>query len=179
MSSEYVTGTITGIIATVVGFILSTLYERKRNERTERSNRIKILNLLVSELKDNLTIAEENAKLFALSMDSLRQKRIVIVAPTLFYDSGWRIGQANGIASFIDYEAYRFLTETYITLTHVNAQFNARESFRISNMALNTFYDILIAYDQRLQEKSESSVNVIKQATIRLEEAQKKLSHSS
>jgi hypothetical protein len=173
MSFDYVTLIISSsmtIIGTLLGVILVWRREDKRTKKKELDDRIKTLNLLISELKDNLTIAEENAKLFAKSIDNVRQKKIVIVAPILFYDSGWRYAQANGIASFIAYEAYRFLTETYITLAHVNAQSNARESFRISNMALNTFYDILIAYDQRLQEKSASSVNVIKQAIVRLEE---------
>lgn len=179
MSFEYVTGTITGIIATVVGFILTSLNERRRNKKTERDNRIKIINLLLNELKDNLEMAEENLKLFALSLESTKKNQRLVIAPVLFYDSSWHMAQASGIALFIDTEAYKFLTETYITMTFMNTQFNARESFRMSNMALSNFNDVLTTYDQVLQQRSISSVGVIKQSITRLEEVQKKFSHSS
>jgi hypothetical protein len=169
VSSDYVTGTITGIIATTVGFILSTLYERRRSEKTEHDNRIKTVNLLVSELKDNLKIAEENLGLFTSNLQNLTQRAMSLIAPTFYFDSSWRIGQANGIASFIDGDTYKFLAETYVTITYMNAQFSARESFRIGNMALSSFQSILATYDQILQQKSALNIDRIKQAITKLE----------
>jgi hypothetical protein len=175
MSSEYITGTITGIIATVVGFILSTLFERRRSEKTERHNRIKTINLLVGELKDNLMIAEENLALFTSSIQNLKQKGVLLLAPTFYFDSSWHIAQANGIDSFIDSEAYKFLAGTYVTIAHMNVQFNARESFRINNMALSSFHNILTSYDQLLQQKSTLNMDRIKQTLAKLEEVKKGL----
>ncbi|MCJ7632918.1 hypothetical protein MUP77_11075 [Candidatus Bathyarchaeota archaeon] len=172
MSFEYVTGTITGIIATVAGFILTSLNERRRSKKADRDSRIKIMNLLLNELKDNLEIAEENLKLFAFSLESTKENKRLVIAPTLFHDSSWRMAQASGIALFTDNEVYKFLTETYITMTFMSTQFGARESFRMNNMALSNFNDVLTTYDQVLQERSISTVGVIKQSITKLEEVQ-------
>jgi len=105
MSFEYVTGTITGIIATVAGFILTSLNERRRSKKADRDSRIKIMSLLLNELKDNLEIAEENLKLFAFSLESTKENKRSVIAPTLFHDSSWRMAQASGIALSTDNES--------------------------------------------------------------------------
>lgn len=176
MSSEYVVGTITGIIATAVGFVLSMLYERKRSKKIEYDNRKKTLSLLRSELEDNLTIAEENLELFASNIGNLPEKKTSILAPTLYHESSWHVARANGIMSMLDNESYKFVAETYITLGHMNTQFSARENFRINNMALSNYHNILMAYDTTLQEKSVLNIERIKKTVEKLREIQVKLS---
>jgi hypothetical protein len=178
MSFDYlaeITSASIAIVATMVGVILVWWHEGKRTEKTERENRVKTTNLLINELGDNLMIAEENSLLFTSSIENLKQSKRLLLAPTLFNDSSWRIAQANGIASFVDTEAYKFISGTYVTIAHMNAQFNAREGFRISNMALTAFNNILTAIDQQLQAKSMGLVDRIKETIARLREAKNDL----
>lgn len=174
MSFDYLAEIISAsiaIVATVVGVILVWWHEGKRTEKTEREKRVKTINLLINELEDNSMIAEENSLLFTSSIENLKQNKRLLLAPTSFNDSSWRIAQANGIASFVDTEAYKFTAGTYVTITHMNAQFNSREGFRISNMALTAFNDVLTTIDQLLQEKSMRLVDRIKETIARLREA--------
>ena len=163
------------IIGTLLGVILVWRHEDKRTKKKELNDRIKIMDSVMNELEDNLTMAEENSGLFASNIENLKQQKTWLQSPTFFHESGWRYAQANGIASFIDIEVYKFIAGTYITITHMNAQFNAREGFRITNMAQSSFYDVLILFDQMLHEKSVRNVDRIKETIARLQEAKNNL----
>ena len=68
ISSEYVTGTITGIIATLIGFLLTMVYEWKKQNKSDKMAKVKTIELLTNELKDNLAIAKTNLDLFTRTL---------------------------------------------------------------------------------------------------------------
>ncbi len=156
MSSDYVVGTITGVLATTFGFGLTMLYEWRKNRAKEEKEKQKILSLLAIELSDNLTIANENLKLFSEDIVLIGHRQgYVARSPALYYDSGWHIAQANDIFSYVNAETYQLLADTYMHLTYSNAYITARESFRTSqDQTSNPYPKYLLTHDQNLEKIS-------------------------
>jgi len=179
MSSEYIVATITGVLATVVGFFLFAVYDQLTHRKTEKSVRTKMIELLRNELNDNLKIAQKNLLLFQQGIQLSSQRQQTVVSPVFYYDSSWRIAQANGLCSFIGSETYNLLAETYVDFTYSNAQVNTREFFRISNIPLNNppnsyYSQILLSLDQNLEIKCNGNIEKINQSLKAVEELLKK-----
>lgn len=184
MSSEYITGTITGLIGgiggTVVGFLLFAIYDQRNHRKTEKLGRIKTIDLLANELSDNLKIAQKNLLLFQQGIELSNQRQQTVVSPVFYYDSSWHIAQANGLCSFIDNEKYKVLAETYIDFTYSNAQINSREFFRISNIPLNNppnnyYSQILLSLDQNLEIRCTGTIKQINQSLKTVKEIQSEI----
>ena len=171
MSSEYIIGTVTGVLATSFGFVLTMLYEWLKARKKDQKERHKILTYLFSELEDNLSIGNQNIELFAQNVALMTNRLLGISrSPALYYDSGWRMAQANGINSYVDSEMYRLLADTYMRLTYSNAYITARESFRMSQDPESNQYKVyLMGHDRRLQECSQQDIEEILKAKQRVE----------
>lgn len=175
MSSEYVTGTITGVIATLVGFALTMLYEWRKQNHQDELARTKTLELLTHELSDNLEIAQKNHTLFLqnIALMSQGQGQQVILSPTLYHGYGWQIAQANDIYSCVGNETYELLAKTYVALSFSNSFITARESFRFSNIALSSYQQILLDYDKSLELDSNNDVGLLTKAIAEVKKTTK------
>ena len=176
MSSEYIVGTVTGIVATGFGFLLSTFYEENRRKKEVRVASQKTISLLINELKDNLEIAQNNLNLVIQNEISLNQNSFVINSLALFQDSGWRLSQANGFCTSIGNDDFKFLAETYLRLSYGNAQINARENYRTTNISELPFSRVLAGFDKTLKESFDYDTKQIEKAILKLQEIQKKQS---
>jgi hypothetical protein len=172
MSSDYIVGTVTGVLATTFGFGLTMLYERYKNRKREKKEKNKILALLSLELLDNLNIANENLKLFSEDIALIGGRQgCVARSPALYYDSGWHIAQANDIYSYVDLETYQQLSDTYMHLTYSNAYITARESFRMSqDQTSNPYRNFLVIHDQNLVKYSQEDIGRLSNAIKTMKE---------
>jgi hypothetical protein len=175
VSSEYLTGTITGVLATGFGFLLSTLYERYNRKRIEQSAKIKILSLLSNELGDNLEIATKNLGLFSKDIFLITQRdgQRIAQAPALYCNSSWHIAQANDIYSCVGAETYQLLADTYVALAYSNAYIASREFFRISQEEITSYTEKLLIHDKNLKEYSSRDIEKISTAIKKIEEIKK------
>jgi hypothetical protein len=181
MSSDYIVGTVTGVLATTFGFGLTMLYERYKNRKWEKKEKNKILSLLSNELVDNLEIANENLKLFSQDMALITEHQgYVSHSPALYYDSGWHIAQANDIYSYVGAEIYQWLADTYVHLTYSNAYITARESFRMSqDQTSNPYPKFLLTHDQNLAKYSKEDIERLSNTIKKIEEIKKPQEKSS
>ena len=163
MSSDYVAGTVTGVLATTFGFVLTMLYERYKDGKREKKEKTKILLLLSNELSDNLEIAKENSKLFSLDIELINHRReFVTQSPALYSDSGWRIAQANDIYSLVGVKKYQLLAEAYVHLTYSNAYITAREFYRMSqDPTSNPYTHFLLIHDEKLTDYTKEDIGRI------------------
>jgi len=165
MSSEYLVGTITGLIGgiggTIVGFLLFVLYDRRTHKKTEQQTKLKILTMLKSELKDNLRIAEVNQSLLSQDIALISERKGIIQSLAFYEESSWHIAQANDIYSCIGDEAYKLLADAYVSLSYSNAHLASRESYITFNGAMSNYNQNLLSHDQALIIELRSDIEKI------------------
>lgn len=148
-----------GVGATVLGFLLTLLWELKKMKDSEKV----IFNSLKNKLEVNLDLLNRNLVLVEKELALLKDEQM-IVAPLHSLDSDFLT-----LLSFSNPKKIRTSPEFFsqiVTLSGllkgINETIQSRELYRINNGAMDNYGIRLGIYDNLIKEKIVSSVSLTK-----------------
>ncbi|MCW4033685.1 MAG: hypothetical protein NWF08_09910 [Candidatus Bathyarchaeota archaeon] len=128
--NDYLLGFLSGVGATIFGFILTMSWEIWRDRKRESKEKQKVIGNLLTELKENLRIIELNKELCNKNIAIAKEKRQVIGSPIFLHNSAWDLVKISGFLSRLKYKQLKEIEENYHLIEVLNTQIGIRENSR-------------------------------------------------
>ncbi len=152
-----------GMGATIVGFVLTMIWDFYKFKREIRSREEALLNIITYELNDNINILNNNKTLLEHEISILDSKQS-LVNPLLHLQYGfWDLLKANMYFpkeirnSDASIKIIRIAQKTKV----IDDTIRSREEYRIHNSAMSTFHSRMKKYDQIILEDSEELLKLL------------------
>ena len=148
---EYIGGFLTGVIATLLGFGLTIIWDTIKYIRDRRKRDNAILSALRHEMQGNIDILRGIKKLLDDEIGILKDKKSYVTPLQPLHESMWRIIALNMPKKFYDkpdlLEALRVTTQDVM---HIIEIINSRENYRVNNGGMTNYNDRLKIYDESI-----------------------------
>ncbi len=169
LPSSWVGGFLSGVIATLVGFILTMLWDilKSYRDRVRRDNTLLTsakheLLIAIDSLKNNKDVLEDEIK-------SLKNNKFIIIPLAPIYGDVWglfKLHLPRKIAK--SPKLLMSARDVSYAVEHLNEISRSRENYRLSNMNMSNHNSVLKIYDDIL-------LNGIKNVTPEIEALEKQL----
>lgn len=172
--SEWLKGFISGVIATVIGFILTMLWDifKSRGETEEREN--KVLLAVKEDLESNLRILNDNFDLIRQELEIIESNRSVINPLVPLKTGFWDLVKIHLPKRLMKGDLLIKIRDVVKYTEQINEAIQSRENFRIHNRALTSFGVQLKSYDQILVDNIKKILDLMKELSPSLELFKKK-----
>ncbi len=150
--TDWLKGFLAGVIATIIGFILTMLWDTFKLSRESKKREKTVLSTVKEELINNLSILQYNQTLLQRELELVDDNKR-LVAPLNILQSGfWDLVKIN-LPKKLTKEDTLIKIRTVAQLTDLmNETIRSRENFRIHNMALSGYGSRIKLYDEILLE---------------------------
>lgn len=148
--AEWLTGFIGGVIATVIGFILTMVWDIVKFNRESKRREETVLSAVREELVSNMSILEDNVQLLLKDLEVIGDKKSVVAPLTLLQSGFWDLVKINlprkltKVDTLVEIRKVAQLTE------QVNEQIRSRENYRIHNQAMSNYHRRMRLYDEMI-----------------------------
>ena len=146
-------GFISGVAATVFGFILTIGWDIYKMRQDEHDREQTVIRALREELIENKAVADQNVTILNLELDVLAQDKSVI-KPLLVLKTGfWDIAKVNLPKTLFVGDRLLKLRNLVSLAEDCNEQIRSRENYRIHNGAMTNFSTTMRLYDEPLLQE--------------------------
>jgi len=138
--TDWQLGFSAGVAATIVGFILTMIWDGYKYRRDTLSRESAILKGLVHELTENRELSTENIKIIRDEMEVLSKKQTLIV-PLLYLKSGFWDYLKFNIPNRIYSETGMLekLKDISLLAEHINESIRSRQNYKDTSGAMTNF----------------------------------------
>jgi len=142
--TEWEVGFISGVGATIIGFILTMLWDVYKFRRDITGKETSIMNIVKYEVEENRNASVENSKLLE-EENAIISSGSVLVPPLLNMKSGyWGILIANTPRNLLkNTELLEKIQSVAILSGHINEQIKSRQMYKDTNSAMTNFKNTL------------------------------------
>lgn len=169
MSDEFLTGLITGVLATTLGFGLTMLWDLWKFRREDGRRNAAVLRAVKHELNENLEIATSNKKLLEAEIPVLEEGKHLIVATVPFKQAIWELLKVNLPEKLLEKESLlSTLSNLAMAASHLNEGMSSRQTYRDTS-ANNT------AFSQNMKGRNSMLISQIKELSNGIDGALKEL----
>jgi hypothetical protein len=131
MSEEFLTGLITGVLATTIGFGLTMLWDLWKLHREDRRKTTAVLLAIVHELKENLEIVKVNRQFLEVELPILKEGKHLIGSTLPFKHGMWDLLKVNLPAKLLQSESLLAkLRDLSLSASHLNEGMYSRQIYR-------------------------------------------------
>src|SRR3989344_6480593 len=131
MSEEFLTGLITGVLATTIGFGLTMLWDLWKLHREDGRKITAILLAISHELKENLEIMKANRQLLEAELPILNTGKHLIGSTLPFKHGMWDLLKVNLPAKLLQKESLLAkLRDLSLSASHLNEGMSSRQIYR-------------------------------------------------
>jgi len=131
----FLLATVSTVVGTLLGFFLFVLWEIYKGRREADAEKKRILNLLVAEIKEDMSICAGLVDLLGKDLIALDRKEEIATTPTTLEVEGWSIGKSSSILKILGWEGTRTVAQCYATARRINLNIQSRETMRITARA--------------------------------------------
>jgi hypothetical protein len=160
--TEWEKGFMSGLIATVIGFILTMLWDIYKNNRdkTEKDNIIK--KLIKDTLNENLGYIVDINSVLTHELTVLSQSQTVVKNITTLKNDFWDLIKFNIPKNLLTNNNLLQKLQDISSLTKsINENINSREMYRLNNGAMDNYSTILRYYDELILAENEKLIGKI------------------
>ena len=148
---EYIGGFVSGVLATLLGFGLTIIWDSIKYYRDRKKKDEAILSTLHHEIQGNIDILRRNKELVNNELESLKSRKYYITPLSPLHESMWRIIGINMPKKLVDspelLEKLRIATQDTM---HAIEVMESREGYRLNNSNMTNFNDRMKSYDEIL-----------------------------
>lgn len=152
-SNEWLGGFISGVLATLIGFILTILWDIYKYRRDTKSRDDAVITAVNEELVANVFICESNKNALGQELKFLKEKKSLVSPISLFQNSTWDLLKINFPKQIgKDKDLLKKIRNLTQLIDHTNESIRSRENYRINNGAMSNYESRLQKYDENILE---------------------------
>ena len=151
LNSEWLGGFISGVIATVIGFGLTMLWDIFKEHRGEERERLTLLRGVKQDIGDNAVICARNQQILQQELEVLGERKAVVVPLSPLKSGMWDVLKLRLPASSeAELKLLQQIRDYTSLLDQINEAIRSRENYRLGNEAMSNFHERLRLYDEAL-----------------------------
>ena len=138
--SQWVTGFISGVAATIVGFVFTMIWDLYKYRRDTNQREKSIIDITRHEIEENRQASVENISLLDGELEILDKKK-EIVRPLLLLKTGfWDLLKGNIPKQFLtNVKLIEKIQSLSLLASHINEQVRSRQNYKNSNSAMSDY----------------------------------------
>jgi len=146
--SQWIGGFISGVIATLIGFALTLIWDIYKSRRDKEQKDGAILRAMKHEFEENLEISKYNKSLLEEELKIIDQKK-EIVPPLLLLKSGfWDLLKINLPAILLKQEnVLKKIRDISLLASHINGGISSRQNYKNSSSMMSNYSSTIKIYD--------------------------------
>lgn len=153
--SEWLIGFISGVIAVIIGLILTMLWDNFKFKRESKQREEKVLSAVKEELVSNLDILQYNQVLLQTDIKIIDENKSVIAPLNLLQSGFWDLVKINLPQKLTKGDTLVKIRKAAQLTDQINEQIRSRENHRINNQAMTNYNRRMKLYDETLLESIE------------------------
>ena len=153
--TEWEKGFISGLIATLLGFVLTMLWDIFKNYR-DNKRKDKIINKLIRDvLNENITYIQSINYVLTEELKILNQRQFIVTNITILKNDFWEIIKFNIPKDLLKENNLLKRLQDISSLTKsINENINSREIYRLNNNAMTNFSANMQHYDELIIQEN-------------------------
>lgn len=163
MSEEFITGLITGVLATSIGFGFTMIWDLWKMNREQKQKTDSILRAIERELKENQGIAKSNKEFLEAELPVLKEGKHLIGATQPFKKEIWDLLKINLPNKLLKNESLlSLLSGLSMSACHINEGMGSRQVYRDTS-ANNT------AFSENMNGRNSILISQIEKLLVNIE----------
>lgn len=172
--TEFAYGLISGVVATLVGFVFAAGWDLWKERRRESHERQKAIHFLQREIAVNIQILDANYETLEKDTEAAKQQKEVVIPLSLLETQVWQSTRLSGFLASLRPDLAREIDLTYSRSLIYNQKIQWREFYRLTNQAMDNYArrrellnGFLLGESAELLTRFGKHSEVIKQKTLR------------
>lgn len=150
--SEWLTGFISGVTATIIGFIMTMLWDTFKFKRESKEREETVLSAVKEELISNLSILQYNQTLLQKEIEVIDENRSVVAPLSILQTGFWDLVKINLPQKLRKGNILVRIRRLAQLTDQINEKIQSRENYRINNQAMSNYHRRMKLYDETLLE---------------------------
>ena len=161
--TEWENGFISGLIATLIGFFLTMIWDIYKNRRDKIEKDQIIKKLIHDTLNENLVYIDKINQVLTQEIAALVQQQSVVTNITTLKNDYWDLIKFNIPKDHLkDNNLLKKLQDISSLTKSINENIDSREMYRLNNGAMSNFETRLQHYDDLILSENTKLINHIK-----------------
>ncbi len=152
MSSEWLAGFMSGVIATIIGFVLTMSWDIYKFNRELKQREETVISAVKEELVSNLSILQYNQTILQKELEVIAEDKSVVAPLSLLQSGFWDLVKINLPRKLTKVDTLAQIRKAAQLADQINEQIRSRENYRINNQAISNYHFRMKLYDQILLE---------------------------
>jgi hypothetical protein len=152
MDQEWVGGFWSGVLATVIGFLLTVLWDFYKWRRDSKKQEEAMFSAAADELKNNIRILKRNTELLTQELGLLEQNMVTLNPLPLLRAGAWDLIKIHHPNFLLKNDLLSHINKAVQLIEEVNEGTRSRELYRQTNGAMSNYNERMKKYDQLLLE---------------------------
>ena len=146
--SQWLGGFISGVIATLIGFLLTIIWDIYKSRQNKKQKDDAILRAIKHELEENLEISKHNKSLLDEELGIIERGK-EMVPPLIPMKSGfWELLKINLPMSLLKQEhVLEKLRDVSFLASHINESISSRQNYKNSSSMMSNYNNTIKIYD--------------------------------
>jgi hypothetical protein len=138
-SHEFIYGLISGVVATLVGFLFAVMWDLWKERRRSSKERRKSVRLLRQEIGVNIQILDANCDVLESDSEAAKERKEFAETVSLLHTQIWESTRLAGALAILAPEFLKELDVTYVRTLMLNQRIEGRELYRLTNQAMSDY----------------------------------------
>jgi hypothetical protein len=151
LQHDWFVGFLSGVVATLIGFGLTILWDIFKMRRETREREGRVLRALSEELSENRLIVAEDLKMVRHEIAVLAEEKTLVQPLALLKTGFWDVAKVNLPKALLQGDRLLRLRAIAAQAESCNEQIRSRENHRVHNGAMSNFASRLKLYDEALE----------------------------
>lgn len=152
MANDWLYGFISGVLATIIGFVLTMAWDLWKDKRQTAERTRIVENAVSADLVANVERVRRNVAQLKQELPVLAQRMDTVRPLTLLRTGFWDIAKLYPPGQVVTSDEMTKLHDVFDLIEQVNEQIRSRETFRQHNGAMTNFGSRMKIYDDDLIE---------------------------
>ena len=145
-------GFISGVAATLVGFVLTMLWDIYKYRRDIAQRDESVVRVVRHDLEENRQLATENKSMLVQELEGIDKKKGLLVRPLLLMKTGfWDLLKANLPKPFVrNGELLEGIQSLSLLCAHINEEIRSRQNYKNASSAMMNYQEVIKIHDNIL-----------------------------
>jgi len=163
--SEWFKGFLSGVIATIIGCVITMVWDifKSKRETEEREN--KVLAVIKEDLTCNLRILVDNLELIKKELEIIGNGSSIINSLIPLKTGFWDLAKIHLPKKILQGDTLAKLRDVVMNTERINETIQSRENFRNHNRALNGYGHQMKSYDNLLVDHIKCMLDLTKKVS--------------